>query len=203
MDNQLARLRRFCVLFGICLFILFSSTTATVNAAVVFSEGFESGLGSWSVDNGVWQVGVPTAGPAACYEGTQCAGTILDGDYEPNTDSRLVSPTIDLPTLSLVGEELHLRFWTWFRYSYSDFGQVQIQVWDYATSTWGDWVDEGIPVVDISDWSLKDVDLTVYAGETVRIGFYHEAVDNPGISTADVSTGWYIDDMSIVAKIPD
>ena len=43
-------------------------------------------------------------------------------------------------------------------------------------------------------WSLDDVILTAYAGETVRIAFLHFAND---VSTN--STGWYVDDVGISA----
>ena len=46
-------------------------TTLTANVPV----DFESGLGDWSVNEGLWQVGHPTAGPGAAYGGTNCAGT--------------------------------------------------------------------------------------------------------------------------------
>ena len=134
-------------------------------------------------------------GPVNCYTGTQCAGTELDGNYGPYTDSRLISPTMTLSTVT-GAEEIHLRFRNWFSYAASDSGQVQVQVWNAGTSTWGTWVDEGTAVADTSGWSLKDVDLTAYAGETVRIGFFHVA--GRALSyVADESTGWYIDDVSV------
>jgi hypothetical protein len=37
-------------------------------------------------------------------------------------------------------------------------------------------------------WSLKDVELTDYAGETVRIAFQH-------LSPHGLGAGWYIDDI--------
>ena len=67
-----------------------------------------------------------------------------------------------LPTVS-GAEELHLRFQNWFSYGLGGSGQVQVSVWNASTSTWGNWVDEGIPVMDYSGWSLKDVDLKALA----------------------------------------
>jgi len=95
-------------------------------------------------------------------------------------------------------EQIHLRFQHWFSYLGGDSGQVQVQVWNAATSTWGPWMNEGVAVVNASGWSVKDVDLTAYAGELVRIGFFHSA-SRPGCcDPADFeSTGWYIDDVSI------
>ena len=103
--------------------------------SIVYGVSWENGWDNWYADNGVWQVGTPTAGPAACFSGTQCAGTILDGNYPAYTDSRLVSATMTLPAVTGF-EELHLRFMQWLSYTTdADSGQVQIQVWDDVTQT--------------------------------------------------------------------
>ena len=188
-----------------------NNISARVCNSIIYGVDWESGIGNWFADNGVWQVGTPTAGPTACNTGTQCAGTNLAGDYPVDTDSRLVSTPIILPTL--VGlEESHLRFQNWYSYAGGDGGQVQVQVWDAATSTWGAWSDVQSVINNIanmrligntSEWSLVDVDLTDFAGETIRVGFYHFA-SRPGCcDPADFeSTGWYIDDVEIVTKVP-
>ena len=173
----------------------------------IYEETFE-GAGNWSAENGVWEIGIPTSGPDECHGGTNCAGTVLDGDYQPETDSRLIGPYlsaweqgIELPSIS-DSEDLHLRFWNWFSYSSYDSGQVQISVFDSSTDAWGPWEDKGDPVVSYSGgWSLKDVDLTEYAGQTIRIGFYHVAHRSPS-STASEGPGWYIDDIQIIRKTP-
>ncbi len=163
---------------------------------------WEDGWANWYADNGVWQIGVPTAGPTSCFSGTQCAGTVLDANYPAYTDSRLISPAIQLTSIT-GNEEIHLRFRHWFSYSTYDSGQVQISVWDAATSTWGAWTNKGTAVVSTSAWTLKDVELTAYAGETIRLGFYHTAQRSPTSSYVSESTGWYIDDIEIVTKVPE
>ncbi|HOU91286.1 MAG TPA: choice-of-anchor J domain-containing protein, partial [Polyangiaceae bacterium] len=151
-----------------------------------FSVDFELGWGDWYADNGSWQVGLPTAGPAACHGGVSCAGTVLDGDA-PSTDSRLISPTVTLPEVG--GQNLQLRFWNWFDISGS--GQVQITVWDEGTSTWGAWQNIDTPVFGTStSWTLKAADLTAFGGQRVRIAFFYQP--------ANSHTGWYIDDLSFV-----
>ncbi|MGD8312773.1 MAG: choice-of-anchor J domain-containing protein, partial [Gammaproteobacteria bacterium] len=166
----------------------------------VFPEGFESGLPSeWEIDNGVWQVGTPAAGPGSCYSGTQCAGTVLDGNYPNHTDSNLISPTTVLPTVG-AGEELHLRFWQWFSYypGGGDNGQVWIDVWDAVTETWGGWTQLGSNIRETSGgWSQLAVELTAYAGETVRFQFGH-IDNNDGLNRS----GWYIDDITLVSGVP-
>jgi len=132
-------------------------------------------------------------GPTSCFAGTQCAGTVLDGNYPANTDSRLVSASQQMPTVTGF-EEIRLRFQQWFSLGSGDSGQVQVSVFDPVTSTWGNWVSEGTSVTGVSAiWSLKDVDLTAYSGERVRIGFLHTA----DASSISVSNGWYVDDIAI------
>jgi len=80
-----------------------------VSASPAFTGDFETGWGDWGAGNGLWQVGTPTAGPTNCFSGTQCAGTVLDGNYPGLTDSRMVSASTQLPTVS-GAEEVHLRF---------------------------------------------------------------------------------------------
>ena len=68
---------------------------------------------------------------------------------------------------------------------------------DVVSKNWGAWENVGVVVTHNSDWTLKDVDLTANAGEKVRFAFLH--VDNYSYR----STGWYIDDIQIIAKVPD
>ncbi|MBW2663913.1 MAG: choice-of-anchor J domain-containing protein, partial [Deltaproteobacteria bacterium] len=124
-----------------------------------FTGDFESGWQDWSADRGVWQIGTPTAGPEECHSGLQCAGTVLDGNYPANTDSRLISPSINLPH----DEEIYLRFWHWFSYAgggHCDVGYIQVSVWDEGTGEWSNWTNIGNPVTDSSPWSRRREDLT-------------------------------------------
>jgi hypothetical protein len=75
-------------------------------------EGFEAGLGDWSVDSGTWEVGKPTSGPNAAHSGTNCAGTVLAGDYGWNVNARLISPPFPVPTSGNAA----LRFWQWYSF---------------------------------------------------------------------------------------
>ena len=166
-----------------------------------FTGDFEMGWVDWSASTGVWQVGEPSSGPGECYEGEQCAGTVLDSNYHAYTDSRLVSATVVIDELT-GNEEFHLRFWNWFSYSSYDYGQVQISVKDDATGEWETWVNVGGAVSSYSGgWSLKDVDLSDYAGQTLRIGFLHVADRKYG--NASEGPGWFIDDIQIIKKVPE
>jgi hypothetical protein len=179
-------------------------TTRDGETATVFSEDFEAGWGDWSADAGVWEIGVPTAGPTASQGGSQCAGTILDGNYPTYTSSRLISPAITLPAIS-GSNDLSLRFMHWFEYypynisNSQDFGEIEIQTYDDA-SGWSDWIkiDETDQIQGTNPgWSLKSLDISMYAGQQVRICFRHVSDEYA------VRTGWYVDDVQIIQKTPE
>ena len=140
--------------------------------------------------------GVPgTPGPAAAHSGSGCAATVLN-DFYPNTSSRLISPSVQLPLLG-EGEELQLWFWQWAKFGKYDSGQVQLSyeespgVWSPWETLWGGHTNSsGI-------WSLAMVDLSAHAGRKVRVAFN---LQQGALSFIDA--GWYIDDVLICASRP-
>ncbi|OEU81267.1 MAG: hypothetical protein BA865_06000 [Desulfobacterales bacterium S5133MH4] len=158
----------------------------------IFSYDFESGWDDWYADNGIWEVGTPTSGPNEAYSNPTCAGTVLDGDY-PETDSRLVSHSIQLPAIG-AGEEIHLRFWHWFSFASDDAGRVQVSE-ETVPGEWSDWVSLDSYTGSSGEvWTYPLVDLSGYAGGKVRIGFLLDDDYYPG---SYVGLGWYVDDVSI------
>lgn len=181
---------------------LFPSICAAGDPTPIFSEDFEAGPGGWSIDQDVWQIGVPSSLPGA-HGGVQCAATRLQGyyPYYPN-NSRLISPDIALPLVSQ-GEEIHLRFWHWFSYRStefgSDWGRVQISVFDESNG-WSEWHSVSGAIMHHSAlWSPLDADITPLAGKSVRISFYHYNVPD---SHNGESYGWYVDDLTITKGQP-
>ena len=52
------------------LLFCFLIPSAALSSEVIFEEDFESGWGDyWGADNGLWEIGTPTAGPTSAYEG--------------------------------------------------------------------------------------------------------------------------------------
>src|SRR5437867_3084652 len=95
-------------------------------------EGFEAGLGDWYATRGTWEVGKPTSGPGAAYTGTNCAATVLAGNYADAVDSRLVSAAFTVPATN---QSPRLRFWHWFSsQSGVDVGYVEIKA--VGSNTW-------------------------------------------------------------------
>ena len=59
--------------------------------STLWSEGWEGDwVIDWHVDAGTWEVGTPTSGPSACHEGSNCAATVLGGNYAEGVDTRLI-----------------------------------------------------------------------------------------------------------------
>ena len=132
-------------------------------------EDFESGFDDWSADEGSWEVGVPTSGPASAHGGQNCAGTNLEGNYQESAEGRLVSPPFVVPAAS---ENPRLRFYSWFSFSSGDYGEVQIKVGSADWKTISNRYDNQ----GGDAWSNGSIDLSKYAGSTVQIGFYFYSV---------------------------
>ena len=163
----------------------------------IFWEGFEAPDPEWEIDNGVWEIGEPTSGPGGAYNGLNCAATKLAGNYPFGPDSRLISPVMDLPAAG-AGEELLLRFREFWQYaSSSDRGDVQISV--YENDTWSEWTTIDTRNTYSVVWQHERVDLTAYAGQRVRIAFYHVDIYEDPVPTTHhyENAGWYIDNIVI------
>ena len=53
--------------------IVISLFTITAQSQTVFTEDWESGIGTWYADNGLWEVGIPIVGPVSTHSGVNCA----------------------------------------------------------------------------------------------------------------------------------
>jgi len=164
-----------------------------------YHEDFETGLGGWSIQNGVWQVGQETnAGPSQCHNNSlQCAATILGGNYPDGVDARLVSPSIQLDTIN-TGQEILLRFQHWFSLEPLDDGIVVQAQEETAPNTWSGWTDLTYYTQNSGGWSYPLVDLTAYAGKKIRLGFL---LNNGRFGPVyGAGAGWYIDDVDVIRQ---
>jgi len=161
---------------------------AVVTDTPVFNnpKDFESGLGDWSVDFGTWEIGKPTSGPNAAHTGTNCAATILAGNYANNVDTRLISPPFAVPTNSSPS----LRFWHWYNFN-NALGFVEITT---DGSTWNQISPTYLNGNTGGAWINVSLNLSAYAGQTVQTAFHFTS---GGTGTA---VGWYVDDISLIAS---
>ena len=191
--NSIPFIKIYFNIFILCSIITLGLMNTSISQTI-FTEDWESGQGTWYADNGVWEWGVPSVGPDSAHTGQYLMGTVLDGFYPSNANTRLISPSITLPSIQQ-GEEIQLFFWHWFRInetgaSGQDFGYVEISVSN------GPWQILSDPIAGFSPlWTRSGVDLSDYADSTVRIAFYFNS--DGGVE----DDGWYIDDISIQQSV--
>ena len=165
---------------------------AVVTGLQVFNslEKFESGIGDWKTDLGTWEVGETNYGPGSAYSGQKCLATVLNGNYAEPVDSRFISPLFTVPS---VNENPRLRFWHWYSFSSGDYGEVQL-----STDNGASWETISPTYINTcsSVWTYPLIDLSSYAGLNIQIAFYFHS-QRIG-SFANVSSGWYIDDVAIL-----
>jgi hypothetical protein len=149
-------------------------------------ESFESGEGDWSVSAGTWEIGKPTSGPNAAHTGTNCAATVLAGNYTNNVDTMLISPPFAVPATNQFPS---LHFWHWCNFN-NAWGTVNIST---DGSTWNQ-ISSVYQNISISTWTNVSLDLSAYSGQTVQVAF---RFFSGGIYTA---AGWYVDDISLIAS---
>src|SRR5690349_14085923 len=130
----------FLFLGMVCSSLCYGQTT------VQWREGFEDEdfWDRWHVEGGAWAVGVPTSGPNKSFAGNRCAGTVLDGDYPPDADARLVRDRVFI--VPAATEHPRLRFWHWYRGAAGDVRSVEIKV---GTGPWQ-------PISPVSGWDGQD-----------------------------------------------
>ncbi len=157
-------------------------------------EDWESGFDDWYADYGTWEVGAPTFGPSAAYEGTQCAGTILDGNYFDRVASRLISPAFVVPSASA---NPRLRFWHWYSFNLGDQGQVQVRV--VGDTLWATLISAIYTGNSGGVWTYPYLPLTDYSGDTIELCYYFASSTSSG---DHVSSGWYVDSIAIEADCP-
>jgi hypothetical protein len=182
----------------------FVDDVALVTGTPVFNnpEGFEGGLGDWAVDKGTWQVGVPTSGPGAAFSGTNCASlAVTGGNYQPNVDSRFISPPLAVPTPN---QSPRLRFWHWYSIGGGDHATVEIMpagssTWTSISPDYGDVGNVNAVRGGGGVWTRPSLDLSLYAGQSVQIAF-HFASD--GGSAVAPNAGWFVDDVALVTGTP-
>lgn len=169
--------------------LLLVSGAAVAEQSTVYFENWENGMGTWSASNGVWEVGA-TSGGCEVYQGLSVAGTNLDGSYPRYANTRLESPEIQLPEDPLDGK-IWLRYWNWISLNYEgDWARVEVSV------DGGAWIERGRTIYKYgSRWAPCILDLSEFAGSSIRIGF--RMVDYVP-SGPDESWGWYLDEVEIL-----
>lgn len=167
-----------------------------------WSDDLESGGTNWIVLDGepgttTWQLGVPNNGwETEANSGNYAWGSNLNGAPIDLGDTSLIGPAVALPA----GSSPRLKFWHSYDFTERsemdifEFGSVHISIDDGNS-----WI-ELASYIDFSfGWEEVDIDLSPYAGNVVRIGFYYFLFSLDSVSRP----GWLIDDISITVSNPN
>ncbi|MBI4647647.1 MAG: PKD domain-containing protein [Bacteroidia bacterium] len=152
-------------------------------------EGFEAGYGDWSVEHGTWEIGQVTSGsgPGSCHSGVNCVGTLLNGNYDDDVDSRLRTTWFTVPH-----SNPGLSFYHWFSFSSNDWGSVQISTDGINWTT----MSNNNFTSSSTNWTFYYQSLSAYADSLIQIAFrFHSA-------WSGTSSGLYIDDIAITSTVP-
>jgi bacillopeptidase F (M6 metalloprotease family) len=152
---------------------------------ILLSEDFEGSYAGWTL-TGDWQAGTPSyTGPSAAYQGTRCAGTVINGYYHDNTTSQLTSPAVTIPAAVA---QATLSYYEWYSTeSCCDYLTVYI-----STNGGSSWTTlQPGRSGNNATWTRQAVDLSSYIGTTIRLRFTF------GTDGSVVNAGWYLDSLSI------
>ncbi len=167
----------------------------------------------WSTEGNkdCWELGKPEG---CCeikpFSGETCVGTIVKGNYLDNSDSRLISPVVNLSQSTT--PVLTFAHWLCTKYEqWGDGGFLEIRKSDTGKAdTWSEWetISNITPNYSVTnfcdtmhgafagiannpDWKTVSVDLMDFRGKYIQIAwhFISDASDN--------SYGWYIDNVHI------
>ncbi|KPL12160.1 hypothetical protein AMJ85_01750 [candidate division BRC1 bacterium SM23_51] len=167
---------------------------------VVFADDMEGDLSGWTVAYHSSGAGVafhPTSHRSASLATSWYFGREQSWDYDTNFRewSTLESPPIALP--SGAGCLLEFKHWRsaedgvdWNNAPfYFDPGIVYVRV-----AGTDEFHQIGFAFHNTSAWETRRIDLSAFAGQTVRVGFYLDTWD----SRANDYEGWYIDDVRVI-----
>jgi len=153
---------------------------------VPYTDSFENGVNGWTGD-GLWHQALPPVGNTTKGWGFTNGTSYADGKVAGGS---LTSPSLNIPA---GGALLKFRYFsnTEGAGTYWDQRRVQIAVNGSAFQDLLQLSDD-----PAGEWlNSPDINLTPYAGKTVRVRFYFNIVDK----FSNGNTGWWIDDFSVSA----
>ncbi|HEX7320530.1 MAG TPA: hypothetical protein VF399_09280 [bacterium] len=153
-------------------------------------EGTNGDLSEDIINPGVsapWQRGVPTSGPNAAYDGSECWATNLAGDYNINADAAIVNGS-NMNLLSAAYAEINFYQWFYTEAGY-DSGWVEVS----TSGANGPWTKASPSYRGTSSgWIRTNVDISS-STNTNRFRFRFRFKSDGSV----VYAGWYIDSVRV------
>ena len=170
----------------------FAYTLPWVNAD--FRDDMEAGVNGWTASTQVlagltmraWAWGTPdyVLGPASAYSGSNCWGTVLNGDYPDYMNAWLMSQPIP------VGANPVLEFYVWYDLEYMyDLGYVEV----FDGTSWKNVTPSGYYTDVSGGWVRQQIalDNATFGNRFLTIRF--KATSNYSFTRA----GMYVDDVTV------
>ena len=163
---------------------------AQTQSTIYFQDNMENGVGGWSTDpasGALWHL---TASNYSSPTHSWWIGDEISGTYNTGgqVNQSLVSPTIDL-----TAAPIHILL-VFTEYYVTEKGKDRCMV-DVTTDGGSSWAPlrEGVSG-NSSGWVLTSLDLSAYAGQTVKVRFHFDTGDELN----NDFPGWYIDDVRVL-----
>lgn len=174
----------------------FDPTLATSDSSLL-NDNVEAGEGSWTA-TGLWHretsdsCATPQSGSAMWYYGQNSTCNYNNGAAN---SGYLTSASIALPA----GQAARLAFWYATRTEglVDSYDKRFVQISTNGGASWTDLAqikDEDDPLV----WREKVIDLTAYAGLSIKLRFYFDTVNDDD----NDKKGWFIDDIDVTSSVP-
>jgi hypothetical protein len=191
-----------CLLLIVSAFVGVNLTTDNARAVTYFQDDFEPGpLAGWVAD-GLWTVrddSTTTCAPPNANSPTHTYWYGLEANCDYDTPALRNMGNLTSPMIDLTGAAgpVRLAFWTifntepgvrmeydqmWVKASTDNFVSVDVplgQIWD--------------PMIPMNVWTLIELNLTSFAGNTVWIRFHFDTIDD----FQNNFEGWLIDDVIV------
>ena len=158
----------------------FSQKNTCDDPDIYFFDNFEGGAGKWTLSGMDWGL-ITSSFRGGNYSLTDSPG----GDYPDNANSTVtIRYSIDLSTAT----SPVLTFWQKYWVEYQDY--IYVEVTTDGGLTWENVNSLGNQVFQ-STWTQVLVDLSAYAGQTIKIRFRLRE------GNSYVTDGWYIDNVEV------
>ncbi|MCX9084878.1 MAG: cohesin domain-containing protein [Candidatus Methanoperedens sp.] len=158
---------------------------------IIFFDDMETGKNLW-ISSGLWHI---TTNRSNSPHRSFWYGQEMSGNYDTGilNSGYLISPPINL---SGVTDPL-LSFISWYNTENGmtyDKKIIQISIDDGLI-----WVTMKQISDTQSQWNIEQIDISSYAGKTIKIRFYFDSID----SYYNNFEGWYVDNVKIESKSPN
>jgi hypothetical protein len=161
----------------------------------IFSENFEAGMHGWAEEQGTDPHQAWGIASGFAHSGSKAAATVFSG-----RDAILHSPSINLPEVNQYNDHLYLRWSEYTDYAsrggYASSAPV-VRYFDDDIGIWSAWKPVDINMTTVPQhtaaWGNCGLDLTLFAGARVQVGFSH-------VGNTNGARGWMVDDVEITKE---